>query len=851
MPKDVILRPNMRIDIPDFEDKTSVFSRESDKLELERFILDNQSVATEGFRVEIANQGTDPGLFTIVNGTAFNRAGQLVNNEIDTIATRSATLSVNATYFVEIEFIETESDTDARAHWDPTYNNGTDPSGDVRPDGREFSRAVATRRTPDWQIVTPISTSGFARTTNPNSTRVPIAVLTLSGGVITGGTTTPLRSVITTSIPISSSVVRLFNTKEMPDSFTIRLNPGGATQEDVGVITNDRDNHILTLGSNTLFAHSAGERVVVAGVTPAEYLIERTTPDLPIAGTADARPRFFQGDAARGSYIAIDPAGSGSDRSDNQIITLKRYVDFLAGQLRELKFGGGTSTTVGNTAPPSAFTNATDYFDFSGSVVGARTNTVSVGDGITSFGDFNTTTSGSAAAAINAALDVLGGSSGSGVLYIKRGTYLLSSTITVDHHVKIMGDGLGNAGTILRGNSTGAVFNINIPTLGGATATVVFESLQMDMPGTGPFCLTITAIQANSKITINNCQIAGMHLTDNMLIQDSIIGTTSNSDIAITHKTGSTAVALVAFRNCYLFNPTTGASKRIVQLNTADSIEFDNCKIIQFGTATYLIEFQGVATNIRAVACSIDTTGVNATAVFQFTGTPVNIMLGPNNLNTAGPLSNVFSGSETLSIVGNIALASGVRMREDFVNGTQYVGIKPPSSIASSFDLELPSALPSQTSFLKVTAAGVWTYSADITHGDRLLMITPHAGSKVEQLLGGGVRDSGGRWVSQGSSHVCQLDVGLFVGCRIKRFRCFINGASAGLKRMNLVSLSNGGLAGTPEEFTSTATGDTVIDSGVLPTPYTVVADPIYFVSFRAAVSGDECYGFEVTYDLP
>src|SRR5512137_431282 len=110
MPKSVNVLPNLRVDIPDFEAQTADFANDLMKLWLERFVLDNWAAIVEGFRVEIADQTAHPGLFTIYNGLAIGRDGQLINNEDDLVAQRSATLAANATYYVEVEFVTTQSD---------------------------------------------------------------------------------------------------------------------------------------------------------------------------------------------------------------------------------------------------------------------------------------------------------------------------------------------------------------------------------------------------------------------------------------------------------------------------------------------------------------------------------------------------------------------------------------------------------------------------------------------------------------------------------------------------------------------------------------------------------------------
>ena len=104
--------------------------------------------------------------------------------------------------------------------------------------------------------------------------------------------------------------------------------------------------------------------------------------------------------------------------------SLKDYVDFVAAQVRELKFGSAVPSVV-SSSPPSAFAAAPRYFDRVGSVAGSRNATVSIGNGTTSFGDFNGTDEVPFIAAI-AALPATGGS-----IHVKAGTYTFANQLSI------------------------------------------------------------------------------------------------------------------------------------------------------------------------------------------------------------------------------------------------------------------------------------------------------------------------------------------------------------------------------------------------------------------------------------
>lgn len=149
MTKRFLPLPNERVLIVDWEAATSELAQGLANLHNSLIFEDKFARVLDGFRVEITDQTVAPGQFTVHNGRALDRDGQLVTNETDVDASRSLTLGANATYYVEVEFVISASDVDARPFWDPTYSNGADPSGDVRPPGREVSVNVSTRLTPD------------------------------------------------------------------------------------------------------------------------------------------------------------------------------------------------------------------------------------------------------------------------------------------------------------------------------------------------------------------------------------------------------------------------------------------------------------------------------------------------------------------------------------------------------------------------------------------------------------------------------------------------------------------------------------------------------------------------------
>lgn len=569
MTKRVNWLSNERVDIPDMDAGTNDLASGLLKQHFADFIQDNFARVAEGFRVQV----TAPKTLTVYNGVSFDRSGQLLNNEDEDNTSRSITFGANGTYFVEVLFTLAASDTDARGFWDPVFDNGADPSGDLRLPGKEFGQNVATRLAVDWQIVSPISTSSFAILSNPNSLNIPIAQITVTGGVITGATTQTARSTLQEPAKIGDTKIKLFNTRVMPDGFTATVDAGGSP-ETATVINNDRDNNILTLSAGLSGAHLVGARVLVASVGAAAFLVENTTPELPghdisaLTGSIDLRPRYWQADEQRGYGLIQNPQDNTS-HSDLQIRSLKDHVDFLAAELRELKYGAATATGVGATAPPGTFSLSPRYYEAPGSILGARTNTVSIGNGTTSWGDFNVAQMGSADAAFAAALAVIT-SHGGGTIFVKNGAYNITTTLTITTTTHIVGESRYGASI----NMTAAAYTL---TFNGGSVSL--ENISITVSGSG---LGAVHVIDDSAAVINNCTLYGILGEAGVALSGSI----NNSQIYAPKlfqatASGTAIIALMsghAFSNCNITGAASGAGDRcLFYLANSSNCVVNNC----------------------------------------------------------------------------------------------------------------------------------------------------------------------------------------------------------------------------------------------------------------------------------
>lgn len=601
MPDKVRTLPNLRIDIPDFEAHGQGYSNDLSKLSNEKFILDNFSRISEGFRVEIANQATAPGQFTVYGGVAFGRDGQIITNETDLAVARSSTLAVNATYFVEVEFTSSASTTDARAFWDTEYDNGSDPSGDVRPPGRETYANVATRITPDWKIVSPISTTGFQSTTNANSTRIPVAVITLAGGVITGASTSVNKTVLLKTALAADTTIKCVNTRTFPDTFTATVGAAAIT-----VTANDRENGILTLSAGLAAGHTAGERIIQTGVGIPLLLVERTVQSSDVtSGTADQRPRLLQGDEEKGYVYSQDPYTT-TGRSDLNLRTNKELFDFYSGQIREMKFGSMRSADLGKTAPPSSFSSPR-YFDNAGGLLGARIPTVSVGDGTTVWGDFNTAQyAGSARDAIQAAHDAL--PARGGIIFIKGKDTpydISTSTVTISKNIIFMGENAKQTltsalGTELRGNGAVPALTIN------ADCFVEFYNLKISRNAGATSTAAIVLNNFTVTIRAENCHFFGLLQAAGVLYDSRFTNCTFSTAISGSNNFAfNGTLNTCVFSNCTFANQAgDGAAARALLIQDGSSANlFTNCIFSGSTAGTAVLEIQDDNSDVILEKC--------------------------------------------------------------------------------------------------------------------------------------------------------------------------------------------------------------------------------------------------------
>ena len=597
MPKKLKVSSNERIDLDDFSRASSDYTQESGNFSREKLMQARRSLVSGGFRIEISDQATSPGQFTIYNGVALDRSGNILNNEQQIADARTLTLSgAGLPFYVEVEFVESDSDVDSRAFWDPTFSGNTPP-------GKEFSLNVATRLTPDWQVVQPVATTGFDVDTTINSTRVPVAVLYTDGSnIISGFTAVNISSVLEEDVlgsggsPVTQ--FRLLDSTLFPTTGTATV--GGTS---VNIIANDRANGLLTISPGLTVVKNAGS-IVVETAVPAAFVPEDTAavparPD-PATSSVDQRRGLFKGDEIRGSALSASDQLA-TDRSDLSVKSLKDHVDFLSAQIREMKFGSLRTDEDGGL-PPASWDN-TRYYDPAGSVTGARTATITIGDGTNSYGDI---VGSELSAAIQSAHDALNATSG-GSIYVKPGEYTWNGTVTT-------------------GRPTSIVFDIGATLVAGTYSggLSISDDSRVDLfkvPSRSDFRVDVGTTAQSEGVNINftDCQIGRLSFDAALPASSLNVVAIATAFATISNSAGLHTLAL----------PNDATSRSSSMLFERCSFSYDNASS---GTS-YLV--YGHISNAKFKDCTFDA-AVTAGSADGFVYTETLLVGNPTNLTFDG-----------------------------------------------------------------------------------------------------------------------------------------------------------------------------------------------------------------------
>jgi len=638
MPKKLNISSNERVDLEDFNRASVDYTQESDNFERQKLVQARRSLVASGFRIEVSDQTTAPGEFTIYNGLSLDRSGNLLNNEQQVSDARTMTLSgASTTFYIEIEFVEGESDVDTRAFWDPTFSGNTPP-------GKEFSLNVATRVTPDWQVVSVTNTTGMTvDTADVNSARVPISVLQTNGANEIVHSAVNASTVLEEDVLAAVDEIRVLDSTLFPTNGDATLDLGGDNPETVSIIGNDLVNGIITLGGPTGFAHNAGA-IFIETVVPASFIPEGKFP-APSGVAGDRRRRLYAGDANRGGALAQDSQDFDA-RSDLAVKSLKDHVDFLAAQIQEMKFGSLRFADLDTIPPSSAPALGARYYDKAGSLYGARSSTCTIGDSVNSFGDINSfaTDLGAKIAEAHTALPSTGGT-----ILVKTGSYGWgTSAVTFTKPVNLVFEksvvtlAVGTSlASLVSTNSDVSISNFPEPSSTPSTDTVVTLTAAVTSSFVDSWMGSFGTLSTASEITALNCVFVG--------------NSTISQALEITGTVGTNVFRDCTFR--YEDTSNSATDSDFLVLLDASSVVFDNCEFdAAYDTgACYgwvLTEALSEIEDLRFSDCKFFSTNDSSAAFqtgFQFLSTTLNTLhvsgcnVTPNGF-TSAHASGIFNG---------------------------------------------------------------------------------------------------------------------------------------------------------------------------------------------------------------
>jgi hypothetical protein len=485
MAQRLLIHPNERLDIDDVNSASYGYTDDVSRIFNKLLASSDALSVVRPFRIAIEDQTvpSNYGKITVYGGSYLDRAGNLVYGFSSGSAfAQSITLTGSSqTFYLEVQLEVVSTALDARAFFDPTFDNGTDFPG------KEFLATVPTQEQVRWSLVTPVSTTGFSLSTSSTSIKLPIARLSTNssgqilpavnpGLVLEQYKTSTLKAApsgtntlyVSNVGPIVAGNVLTLTSVDMSTSISVTVQSVNSFE---GTIS-------LTGALGSTFA--AGASIVVSGA--AKFLQLRITPDANLTGVSthpDKQVRLFCGNESLGLVDNNMFAILGGVRSDSAVDSIKKLVDFLAAQLFELKYG------VVSPAPAVTTLEGKRYFDAVGSIVGVKTFTSSIGNGVSTFGDFN----GGFDTTFQSALDACAGfgASTSVVLYVKPGEYEFGATVIVPPNISSLtivgqegGEGVSNNKSVsLRlGTSTTNAFSFSNGT------NFTFKNLTLDLLNT-------------------------------------------------------------------------------------------------------------------------------------------------------------------------------------------------------------------------------------------------------------------------------------------------------------------------------------------------------------------------------
>lgn len=274
--------------------------------------------------------------------------------------------------------------------------------------------------------------------------------------------------------------------------------------------------------------------------------------------------------------------------------------------------------------------------------------TVTIGDGVISFGDFNGPT------ALQDALDAL--PAGGGKIVAREGTYTITTAVSKTNRQVIL-EGMGGGATVFDFQLGAATVGL---TLGGAGLNIYLRDLSLR--ATAGATTDVLNMRTDGGGGLNNVQISGKPWSirgNGSYVVDSVVATTAGTigdSILIT--------GTVFVRNCS-FSAAMTYNKHLKGI-------FTNCKLTNTFTATESVIMQGCSVAVSTGATAVTLSGsMSDISVFEgcaLSTTPSGIVLQSTHTGNLTIRDSVLLGSGT-SVNINLGAGNNVTIANNYIAG--------------------------------------------------------------------------------------------------------------------------------------------------------------------------------------
>lgn len=217
------------------------------------------------------------------------------------------------------------------------------------------------------------------------------------------------------------------------------------------------------------------------------------------------------------------------------------------------------------------------------------------------------------------------------------------------------------------------------PTMADAIAATNANAnpVVLDSRGEAVICLT-----GPTKFKIDTSADVNVYTADNFYPMTNGVMYDSNNKVVFTMTATASAVNSIAVKN-----NSTGVNPEISSVGEADiGIMFRDSN----GNELFRTSSVSAAVNFIDITNSATGTGITFTANGDDTNIDVNFQA---------------KGTGVVNVKGTATSAAEVRFFEDTDNGTNYVGLKAPASVATSYTLVLPTTVGTSTQKLTTDGA--------------------------------------------------------------------------------------------------------------------------------------------------